>query len=95
MASPNMLLTNATATGNAIPLPAGDYCYAVDGTFNGATAALQMLSPDGSSWLTIADTGLTAEGAVIVSLPDGRFRCLITGGPPSAMYASLKRAGSW
>lgn len=83
------LLSNASATGGVVAAGPGDYCYAVDGTFGGATVSLQMQSPDGSSWLTIADTGLTAEGAVIVTLPRGQFKALVAGGTPSALYSTL------
>lgn len=93
MADTGLLLSNASATGNALSRPAGDYCFAVDGTFSGATVALQMLSPDGTNWLTIADTGLTSEGAMIVTLPSGRYRASVASGPPSGIYATLKEAG--
>lgn len=93
MADTGLLLSNASATGNALPRQAGDYCFAVDGTFSGATVALQMLSPDGTNWLTIADTGLTSEGAMIVTLPSGRYRASVASGPPSGIYATLKEAG--
>lgn len=83
------LLSNASATGGAIAAGPGDYCYAVDGTFGSGTVSLQMQSPDGSSWLTIADTSLTAEGAVIVTLPRGIYRAGVSGGTPSALYATL------
>lgn len=83
------LLSNASATGSPVAAGAGDYCYSVDGTFGGATVSLQMQSPDGSSFLTIADTGLTAEGAVIVTLPLGIYKALVAGGTPSGLYATL------
>lgn len=83
------LLSNASATGSTVAAGPGDYCYMVDGTFGGATVLLQMQSADGSSFLTIADTGLTAEGAVIVTLPLGVYKALVAGGTPSALYATL------
>lgn len=85
MADSGALITNGTATGptSSMPRMAGDYCFAVDGTFSGATVALQMLSLDRTAnWLTIADTGLTAEGAMIVTLPSGRYRASVASGPP-------------
>ena len=95
MADTGALITNGTATGptSGVSRMAGDYCFAVDGTFSGATVALQMLSPDGTNWLTIADTGLTSEGAMIVTLPSGRYRASVASGPPSGIYATLKEAG--
>ncbi len=91
------LLDNAsvtTPTADIVGWKGGTYCFAVDGTFGGATVSLDMLSPDGSSWLTIASSGLTAEGAIIVDLPEGRYRALVAGGSPSALYATLKRVSA-
>lgn len=88
------LLHNATATtadANIVGIAAGVYCFAIDGTFDGATCTLQMLSPDGTSWLSITGAAFTAEGTVIVELPGARMRVLVAGGPPSAMYATLKK----
>ena len=92
MATALTLLSNATATGSAVRAPAGKYAFAVDGTFSGATVTLSMLGPDGSSYISCgADAALTAEGAVLAELPDGLYKAVVTGGPPSAMYATLKR----
>ena len=85
------LLLNGSETGAAVSLARGDYCWSVDGTFGGATVSLQMQSPDGTSWLTVADTGLTAEGSMVVSLPANKYRALVASGTPSALYASLAR----
>lgn len=88
------LLSNASATGDAVNVAPGRYCYAVDGTFSGATVTLAMLGPDGSSYISVgADAALTAEGAVLVELPDCTVRAQISGGPPSGIYASLERVG--
>lgn len=96
MASPSssgaVMLSNASATGSAIDLFPNDYCWAVDGTFSGATVSLGMLSPDGSSYLTVDGTALTAEGAVIVTMPLGTYKAQVSGGPPSGIYATLKPA---
>lgn len=86
------LLSNVGATGLAFTLQrGGTFVFAVDGTFSSATVDLQMRSPDGSSWLTIGgDASLTAEGACIVEIPAGTYRAAVTGGTPSALYATLK-----
>lgn len=89
MARNASLLSNGSATGTAQGMEPGDYCWAVDGTFGGATVSLQMQSPDGSSWLTIEDTDFTAESAVIVTLPANMYRALVASGTPSALYATL------
>lgn len=90
MATAILLLSNATATGGAKAVTSpGDYCFAVDGTFSGATVSLEMQSPDGSSWVAIASSGLTAEGGVIISLPANVYRAAVASGPPSGIYATL------
>lgn len=83
------LLSNASATGTGKGAGPGDYCLSVDGTFGGATVAFEIQSPDGSSWLGVSDASFTAEGAVIVTLPRTLVRMSVTGGTPSALYATL------
>lgn len=85
------LLSNASTTGEAIGIgKGGAFAVVGDGTFGGATLQLQLLSPDGSSWISITDATLTAEGAFVVDLPDGAtIRMLVSGGAPSALYASI------
>jgi hypothetical protein len=83
------LLDNASATGDAMQVAGGTYVVSADGTFGGATLQLQLRSPDGTSWLTIADAVLTAEGSYVIDLGDGEIRMAVTGGTPSALYASI------
>lgn len=88
-----LLISNGAATAPTAgrAFPAGRYCWVVDGTFSGATISLEMLSPDGSSWIAISGSGFTAEGAVIVDLPASKYRGAVAGGPPSNIYAALRR----
>lgn len=87
------LLSNASATGTAVEIPRGRYCFEVDGTFDG-TVTLQKLGPDGSSYISVgADAELTAEGAVLVDLPATTVRAHVGSGSPSALYATLSLVG--
>jgi len=89
-----ILLSNASATGAVVEVAPGRYCFAVDGTFGGATVTLSILSPDGSSYISAgSDAALTAEGAVAVELPATSVKAVVSGGSPSALYASLERIG--
>lgn len=96
MATPDIeltLLSNAAATGAAVTLSRGGlFCFAVSGTWDGATAKLQMLSPSGgTTYIDVgADATFTANGACLAELPAGSYRVAISSGPPSAMYATLK-----
>jgi hypothetical protein len=88
----NALLDGGAATGDALPISGGVYAYAINGTFDGATATLQILGPDGATYIaTGADTTLTAAGVAIVELPDCKARVLIaSAGGSTALDASLK-----
>lgn len=84
------LLSNASATGSAASVRGGLHAFAVDGTFSGATVKLQLLSPDGVSFIDVPDASFTVEGVIGVELPGGStVKAVITGGPPSGIYATL------
>ncbi len=80
------LLSNASATGSAVPWPGGKGAVMLAGTVGGATITLQILGPDGTTWLTGA-TALTAVGVGVIELPCGQIRALVAGGAPSGLYA--------
>lgn len=94
MADKSLLLSNASATGTARAYPADTYMFIVDGTFDGATVALKMLSPDGASWMSLTGASLTAEGYAVLDLPAGSYRVEVSGGAPAALYAALKPCGA-
>lgn len=83
------LLSNATATGSAMAWPGGYGTFMAAGTFSGCTVTLQVLGADGSTYTACgADTTLTAAGGGNFLLPPATIRALVTGGPPSGMYAN-------
>lgn len=89
------LLIAASATGASTRVDFdGDYLFDVAGTFGGATVGLQLLGPGGSTWIDVRDgTGVlafTSAGAVLVSLPAGTVRAMITGGTGVALSARLR-----
>lgn len=86
-----ILLSNANASGVAsVPLNGGQYIWKVTGTFGGATATLQSLGPDNSTYQDV--TTLTANGQALVNVGVGEIlRVLLTGGTPSAMYSTLAK----
>lgn len=86
------LLNNATATGAAVQWDGGIGAFSAAGTFSGATITLQWLGPDGTTYLTVgADTTLTAAGAGGFVLPPCKIRALVSGGPPSGMFAQADK----
>lgn len=70
------------------------------GTFGGTSVTLEALGPDASTWLPVkamdpagvqTTVALTAAGMIGFRLPPGRIRCVLTGGAPSAFYATAAR----
>lgn len=78
------LLENAAATGSAAHWPGGPGVVTAEGTWAGATATLQVLSPNGT-WVSTGVT-FTANGTATFSAPTADLRIAITGGPPTALY---------
>lgn len=89
------LLVNASATGtDAIAQIGGRYVLTGTGTFGGATLQIQMLAPDNSTYINLANGSFTAAPiGVAMDLPQGaHVRATLTGGAPSGFYVSLARA---
>jgi hypothetical protein len=93
------LLSNGSATGSAVQIPGGEYHFMAEGTISGATATLQMQSPNGT-WSTVSIFAGSAVSATVlpfsqagISLPAGNVRIALTGGTPSAIYAYLVGVG--
>lgn len=86
---PISLLANASATGNPKSVQAGTYVFACSGTFNSGSAKLQILGPDGSTYIDVGNEAIMlAASSCIVDLPDCTVRAALTGAP-SAMFANL------
>lgn len=89
------LLTNASATGSGVTANLGGrYVFVANGTFGGSTLQLQILGPDGSTFIDLANGAFTAAPVgVAVDVPYGAtMRASLTGGTPSGFYAALVRA---
>lgn len=90
------LLENASATGDAFDWPGGSGAFIVDrGTFSGATVKLQFSIDGGTTWLDVdqgGDTYVTfsAAGAGAFDLPACEVKATVSGGTPSALYATVK-----
>ncbi|NJL06811.1 MAG: hypothetical protein HC900_00040 [Methylacidiphilales bacterium] len=91
-----VLLSAASATGSGMSCQrSGRYCLSVAGTFGDATVGLQMLGPDGATWIDVEDSAgavaITSAKARLVYLPAGAFRATITGGSGVSLHARLDR----
>lgn len=89
------LLTNASASGVGVRTTyGGKHLLTINGTFGGTTAKLQVLGPDGTNYIDVPTASFTAAGAIIVDLPvNTTVKAVLTGGTPSAMYATLALVG--
>ena len=101
MATTGDWLANPNSNAAGLPVVAGtatgfsggeSVFQAVASAWNGATVALQMLSPDGATWQNCgAATTLTANGNGYVILPRGQVRVNVTGGTPTGLFANVSR----
>lgn len=83
------LLNNASTTGALTYWPGGVGAFVVTGTFGGATVTLEFLGPDGSTMMVAgSNTTMTAAGAGVFYLGQGYIQAVVSGGTPSALYAS-------
>lgn len=70
--------SNIAATTAAFALRGGKYLAAALATWGGGSAKLQMLGPDGSTYLSIGSASdFTANGVAVVDLPPGTYRFTI------------------
>lgn len=85
------LIVNAAVTGPAVPITrSGTYSFACLGTFTGATVALNILGPDGATYIPIPNASFTAAGVMSVDLPAGStVKAVVTGGTPAGLYSNL------
>lgn len=80
--------SNISATTSAFRLTGGIYYVAAVATWGGGNVVLQVLGPDGSTYLP-AHTALTANGVALAYLPPGQFRWAVT--TATAVYAQVVR----
>ncbi len=79
-----------TGGGNAdavvFTLLGGRYGCAVNATWGGGNVQLQILMPDGTTYINAA-ASFTADGTAVYDLPQGKFKILVT--TASAVQGSL------
>lgn len=69
---PATVFSNISSTTAAFTLSAGKYMIEIEGSTFG-TVTLQVLGPDGSTYLTAA-TAFSANGTASVDLPAGTYK---------------------
>ena len=73
----NFAFKNISATPAPFVLRGGNYGLTCHATFGGGSIALQRLSPDGSTFVTVL-TALTSDGYGNANLPSGTYQLLVT-----------------
>ena len=73
----NFAFKNISATPASFVLRGGNYGLTCHATWGGGSVALQRLSPDGSTYVTVL-TALTADGYGNANLPSGTYQLLVT-----------------
>lgn len=86
------LLNGGAVTGQQMAWPAGDALFSVCGTFAGAAIALQVLGPDGKTYITLGS--YSGAAAAVFRLPACSVRAAVTpatgrGAAAPALFASL------
>lgn len=77
---------NISASTAAFRLKGGKYAAAAIATFGGGSVKLQVLGPDGSTYLSVASgADFSAAGYATVDLPPGQYRFTIAAA--TAVYA--------
>lgn len=69
--------TGLSADSSSFSLAGGVYAFAVKATWGGGSADLQMLMPDGSSYLSVLAAPFTADGDTILDMPSGTYKVAI------------------
>ncbi len=83
--SNGFVVKNASATQGPFELLGGKYGFTASATFGGGTVVLQILGPDGTTYITVSS--FTANNYAAVDLPPCEVQIAIT--TASAVYASV------
>jgi hypothetical protein len=80
------LVQGASATQGPFVLLGGKYGVSCSATFSTGSVALQILGPDGATFVTVAS--FTANGVTPVDLPAGKYQVNVTA-PATAVNLSV------
>lgn len=89
-----VLLENASATGSAVYFPGGVATFTVIANFGAGNVTLEMLGPDGTTWIpnviTAQTSNVVLRGQNLINYPPGQYRATVNGGA-TAVWARLDR----
>jgi hypothetical protein len=76
-----------SASSGTFQLQGGYYCLAASATWGGGSATLEMLGPDGVTFIATALL-LSANGLILGYLPAGQYKIVVA--TATAVYASVQ-----
>ena len=79
---------NISATTAAFQLKGGQYALVATATWSAGNVELEVLADDGSTYIVVPNSNLTADGFVVFSAPPGTYRLLVA--TSTAVYASVR-----
>ena len=86
------LLVEDDDDGAAVDWYGGDGLFAVNGTWDGATASLEWRANSLADWIVLGDSvALEADGGVVFTLPNGQLRCAVADAGTTSLTAFAKR----
>lgn len=86
------LLSNASADSAVFTADfGGRYLMLGSATWAGGSVKIQILGPDGSTYLDVPSASLSANGAATIYLPDNAVIKAVRTGSPTSIYLSLRR----
>ena len=81
-------LSLGSSNSSAFPIASGGtYGIAAIATWGGGSVDLQILGPDGATYLSVLDTVFVANGVKLVQLPVGTYKFVVT--TATAVYVSI------
>lgn len=90
-ASSVTVLSNAGATGSDVSWGGGRALVVILVGTGGATAALQLQGPNGTTYVSLPGASVTVDTCVTLDLPQGTYRGAVTGGTaPAGIYVQIK-----
>lgn len=83
-------ISDADETTAGFALKGGRYGVAAVATWGGGSAKLEILLPDGTTWVSVgSSTDFTDDGFALVDIPPGQYRVAIA--TATGVYASIDR----
>ena len=89
-ATDGIYLKAASASSGVVSLTGGRYVLSAIATWSAGSVKVQFLAQDGTTWVDVPSSTLTANGILAaIELPPGQYQLAVT--TATGVYASLTR----